>query len=297
MQSFKSGSHYLLTFIKTTMLTKALTPLGGRRQTPPAFTLIELLVVIAIIAILAAMLLPALAKAKLKATQAACLSNQKQLGLAWTMYADEYHDAMLPRYLKGQELNGAGYYLATDLPGGISKELAEKQTVLQLRTSPLFDYAKNPGVFHCPGDLRYRNLQVGKGWAYVSYTRADGVGGGWAAADGQRPFKMLSQVLPPSLAMVFIEESDARGYNDGSWVMSDSSWIDNFAIFHGVTSTFSLADGHAEAHHWRDTETIKAATESAKGIVTIGWTGGTKANPDFVWAWDHYRFLNWAPLP
>ena len=264
-----------------------------------AFTLIELLVVIAIIAILAAMLLPALSKAKLKATQAACLSNQKQLGCVWMMYADDNSDVMLPYYFNGGDYNGAGYYVATDLPTGMSTALAEQQTVIQLQTSPLFNYVKNPGVFHCPGDLRYRNLQVGHGWAYVSYSRADGMDGlGWTGgSQPQIPFKTLTQAVLQSQAMVFIEESDARGYNEDTWVISDTGWADVFAIFHGVTSTFSFADGHAEAHHWQDGATIAAATASAQGIASPGWSGGTPANPDFAWTWDHYRFVNWAPLP
>jgi prepilin-type N-terminal cleavage/methylation domain-containing protein/prepilin-type processing-associated H-X9-DG protein len=273
-------------------------PFGGRRQTPTAFTLIELLVVIAIIAILAALLLPALSKAKLKATQAACLSNQKQLSLAWVMYADDNQDVMLPYYFNSLQFNGAGYYVATDLPAGMSTDLAEKMTVLQLRTSPLFEYAKNAAVFHCPGDLRYRYRKVGDGWAYASYSRADGIAGfGWSGgSQAQIPFKKLTQVRPPSEAMVFIEESDARGYNEDTWVVGDQGWVDTFAIFHGVTSTFAFVDGHAEAHRWRDAGTIQAATDGAFGTGGTAWVGGTKDNPDFSWTWDHYRFANWTPL-
>ena len=270
------------------------------RQTPCAnlgFTLIELLVVIAIIAILAAMLLPALGKAKLKATLTADRSNQKQIVTAMLMYAGDYQDAIMASIdSSGSALNGGGYYLASALPAGTPVDVAERQTLTQLQTSPISPFlGKAMKVFHCPGDLRYKKLAVGSGWAYATYSKADGMnGGGW---HGQKPFKKFGAVKVPAKSMVFIEEADPRGYNNGTWVMDQTGWVDPFAIFHGTSSTFSFADGHVESHKWTDPQTIKAATDSANGQSSFYWPGGNRNNRDFVWTWDHYRFLDWTPLP
>ena len=160
--------------------------------------------------------------------------------------------------------------------------------------SALFPYAKNPAVFQCPGDTRYKRLKVNSGWAYASYSKTDGMnGGGWTGT----PYKKTTDVKLPTLSALFVEEADPRGYNVGTWVMDRTGWVDPFAIFHGTVSTFSFMDGHAEPHHWRDPKTIEAARKTGNGdFGGYFWLGGTKLNPDFVWMWDHYRYVDWKPL-
>ena len=273
-------------------------PMQQHRALPPkyAFTLIELLVVIAIIAILAAMLLPALSRAKMKATGAACLSNEKQLIMAFTMYADDNQDQMLS-YVRGTSVLGGGLFdFDYSALSGVSVDKAEQIIKEGIRKGPLWNYAKSEGAYHCPGDLRYKNLQVGRGWAYHSYARADGM----ACGDAQNPpYKKMSQVIRPSQSFILLEESDARGDVSGSWVLDTDTpgWEDVFAIFHGTTSTFSFADGHAQSHKWTDAATIKAARDSAQGIFSARWSGGNARNPDFRWVWDGYTYPNWKSLP
>jgi prepilin-type N-terminal cleavage/methylation domain-containing protein/prepilin-type processing-associated H-X9-DG protein len=248
------------------------------------FTLIELLVVIAIIAILAAMLLPALAAAKKRATQATCLSNQKQLSLAWLMYASENADkvvnfdnrnaaAKTPDWRIQAQLvtaaapTGLGLTAPASLTGN---ELAKWCFQMGYQKGPLFSYAPSPDIMHCPGDIR---TSIAGHFCWGSYS---GVGGFTCDSPLYPTLEGLitkqTQIIHPSDRFLWVEECSSQqetlggqtiGEADGSWDMnpgtpaqgfngpfSTAAWIDSPAAFHGANSTFAFVDGHAEPHKW-----------------------------------------------
>jgi prepilin-type processing-associated H-X9-DG protein len=215
------------------------------------------------------MLLPALTRAKLKAAAANCLSNQKQLSLAWSMYTTDNQDKMI-NFL--ETLNSRNEIpwrwdpapKPPTIPPGTSQEEKLRLNIEEgFRQGGLYTYAPNPGIIHCPGDTRAR-LKVGAGFTWVSISPVGTLNGEVAV------YYKVTQLSRTSDKIIFIEENDPRGENLGSWIMNQSgnpnndflgsSWIDSPAAFHGSSSTFAFADGHSTPHKWVDPATLWYAT-------------------------------------
>jgi len=261
------------------------------------FTLIELLVVIAIITILAAMLLPALARAKQKATSAVCRSNEKQLATAWIMYCDDNKD-MLVNFDRKDAPNGdrPWCYVAPPIPpvfppGSSATDQARITFREGYKQGLLYVYAPNPDVVHCPGDTRGK-LLAGSGFAWGSCSGTGTLNGERRETDG---IYKRSQIRRPSRIMLWVEENDPRGENLGSWIMNpgtppkytDASLIDSPAAFHGASSTFNFADGHCESHKWLDGPTIAYAA-SADPNKYASRPGAAQTPRDAPWLAEGY---------
>jgi prepilin-type N-terminal cleavage/methylation domain-containing protein/prepilin-type processing-associated H-X9-DG protein len=268
------------------------------------FTLIELLVVIAIIAILAAMLLPALARAKLKATQAACISNQKQICLAHIMYGGDNGENIVPFPTVN---SGGGFWIVPANPApwtaaGTTTVQAQQMVQDCLRTNnPLYQYAPNTAIYHCPGDTRI-TLTPGKGWAYDSYSKPENIAGdpyGGYCGFGTT-YTKFTQMNAASQTFLFVEDTDSRGYNEGTWEIIWTggnirfTWQDPIPIYHGNVSTYGFADGHADHHKWVNGNLIAAGKAAATDGNTGGIPGGgPTSGPDYNWIWQGSRFPNW----
>jgi prepilin-type N-terminal cleavage/methylation domain-containing protein len=272
------------------------------------FTLIELLVVIAIIAILAALLLPVLTRAKMKATQAACMTNQKQLALGFMMYSDDNDNQIVPM------ADGGGFWYGNlAVAAGTTEDMLMKKYVLPGLTkgdgfvntgNPLYNYCPNPASFHCPGDTRYL-LPIGASprvrWAYDSYSKTENVGGESANNyDGAgETYTKTTQISSPSMTFIFCEDADIRGYNVGTWVIKwgltagNFGWSDSIPLYHGNINTYAFADGRTEFHKWTDpaiiANGIKADNSTTAQMGT--WDpSGPFSGPDYQFIHDNYRF-------
>lgn len=237
------------------------------------FTLIELLVVIAIIALLMGILMPALQIARKKAAGIVCSSRQKQLVLAWIMYADENNDKLI--HSDTHISNGLNTYWVEPPQDENGNEVGIGSMTLEDRKrgimkGGLFPYIKSIDFFHCPSDDRKRNAETSAACAFRSYSITSGLNSvtGVTAPD-HVPYRNRSDIKNAANALVFVEEAEKeQGFNHESWALwvQKPVFYDPLAIFHGDSCTLGYADGHAESYRFRTTEVLNKFREGQKTL-------------------------------
>ena len=235
-----------------------------------AFTLIELLVVIAIIGILAAMLLPALAKAKVQAQKTFCMNNLKQIQLAWVIYSGDNSDRIAPvsNYIPifptdPQVQPGAAE--AQIFPGSVTTITGTN--ILFSRLGLLYPNLKSDRIFKCPADLKkspdnrtptIRSYSV-NGW--MNPTPGTLASGYLHPAATYTVFKRQTDIRNPSNIYIMLEESPGTINDD--WFVENpdtpTEWTDMPASYHNRSCMILFSDGHAQSRRWTDKQVIAQA--------------------------------------
>ena len=237
----------------------------AKRALAAGFTLIELLVVIAIIAILAGLLLPALSKSKQEALGAQCLSNHKELILAWTLYADDFNGNLVPLQWFDNDVFGSSW-----LEGNLSWDAGNTDnTNILFLTGPgakLGHYTQNYQIYRCPADIytcvetghpieRVRSISMN---AFV-IGGADGPSTVSTINSAWRCYNKEADITAPAPANLFVHlDEQGDSINDASFVtdvgtsLADNpgQWEDLPASYHNNSGVFNFADGHGEIHKW-----------------------------------------------
>jgi prepilin-type N-terminal cleavage/methylation domain-containing protein/prepilin-type processing-associated H-X9-DG protein len=266
------------------------------------FTLIELLVVIAIIAILAAMLLPALSKAKVRAQAVQCMNNSRQLMLAWRMYAEENRDVLPFGYAVGTAPDNRPYLWVKGLID-VNNDSAQANWDFEttVKQGCLWPFCKSTSIFHCPGDpstaLNAQNQRVPR---VRSMSMSNWVGGNgdspstnyrgyWGVAGRWHVYRKITEMFKPGPSKTFVILDERKdSINDAYFVTEMDGYpdpnttriIDYPASYHNKAAGFAFADGHSEIHKWVDPDTMPPLTTDLT-------TKNDPGNKDIIWLQEH----------
>ena len=281
-----------------------------------AFTLIELLVVIAIIAVLLAILVPTLRKAKELAAAVICMANDSSASKAWLSYAEDFKGNLMDGDTGGNSADGHPTYNNVKVwcfvsfpqdQNGNAQHLNIEDEIRGMSRGALWDYmGKAHKAYNCPVDKRWTKAPTATGsTATVGGFRTfsmgavlsrwgTGTSNMWATGEGANAVTKMTQFTSPSSKFVFLEEWDPRGWNDRTfnvW-LNAVSWCDAIAMAHSGSSTFGYADGHAERYKWTGPRTkeffdVKNQNTYAPHNPAVALTD-QKDIADYNWFVQHY---------
>jgi len=230
------------------------------------FTLIELLVVIAIIAILMAILIPTLHRAKEQGKRAACMNNLRQMSLAWNLYADDNEGKMANGCTSTGTQNRDGVcwvYWA-------GRNATEEDRLKGIRDGLLYRYCPEVKLYKCPTGIRGE---------VVTYAIPDAMNGHYAIQGAAEQIKTLrSQIRRPTEQIVFLDEGRL---SPSSWTIwyDQERWWDQITARHGDGTNMGFADGHSEYWKWKDPRTLDVAKMEYNQWQNSGRTGGASTQP------------------